>query len=214
MIAEIENAMLQRLQSAKALGLFGYVVKTIDSLGVEFDDAEALKKSVNLVPGMWVTFQDEVKSGDGAYGEHRMKATFRVVVAAMNKRNQAATRHGAVKDVGTYQMAQDVRAVLAGQKLGLDIGYLEPVRIRTFPAVERIMPGLSVLAVEFTTTYTATDAPDQPGAQIGDPNGPDVPRDKGLAEAMAIGAGITDFRTSHADWVPPLNQSDTVNLEQ
>lgn len=214
MIAEIENAMLQRLQSAKALGLFGYQVKTIDSLGVEFDDADALKKSVNLVPGLWVTFQDEVKSGDGAYGEHRMKATFRVVVAAVNKRNQAATRHGAGKDVGTYQMAQDVRALLAGQKLGLAISYLEPVRIRTFPAVEKAMPGLSVMAVEFTTTYTATDAPDQPGAQIGAPNGPDVPRDKGLAEAMAIGAGITDFRTSRADWAPPFNLSDTVNLEQ
>lgn len=213
MIAEIENAMLARLASAKALRLLGYTVKTVDSLGGEFDDEAALKKAVNLVPGMWVTFMGEEKAADQGYGSHKMKATFRVVVAAMNKRGQAATRHGSGTDVGTYQMAQDVRTLLAGQTFGLDIGYLEPVRIRTFPAVEKAMPGLSVMAVEFTTTYIATDAPDQPGVQIGDPNGPDVPCDKGLAEAMAIGAGITDFRTSHADWVPPFNLSDTVSLE-
>lgn len=214
MIAEIENAMLKRLNSVKALDLFGYQVRTIDSLGGEFDDDEALKTAANLVPGFWVTFLDEVKDGETGYGEHRMKATFRVVVAASNKRNQAAARHGAGKDVGTYQMATDARTLLAGQKLGLAISYLEPIRIRTFPAVEKAMPGLSVMAVEFATTYTATDTPDQPGAQIGTPNGPGgVPRDQGLAKVMAIGAGITDFRTSRADWVPPLDLSDTVSLE-
>ncbi|EPY00881.1 phage protein Gp37 [Magnetospirillum fulvum] len=209
MIAEIENAMLSRLTSAKVLRLLGYTVKTVDSLGGEFDDEAALKKAVNLVPGIWVTFMGEEKAADQGYGSHKMKATFRVVVAAINKRNQAATRHGSGTDVGTYQMAQDARTLLAGQTFGMDIGYLEPVRIRTFPAVEKAMPGLSVMAVEFTTTYTATDAPDQPGARIG----ADVPRDKGLPEAMAIGAGITDFRTTHADWVPPFNLSDTVSLE-
>lgn len=216
MIAEVENAMVARLDSASRLKLLGYTLKTAASMGREFDDEAALKAVVNLVPGMWVTFLGEEKVRDGVQGEHEMKATFRVVVAALNKRNQHATRHGAGTDVGTYQMARDARRLLAGQCLGLDIGYLEPVRVRTFPAVERSMPGLSVMAVEFTATYTETECPDQPAAELADTLAARIGAGdarKTLAELMAIGAGITDFATSHADWVAPYAKSDTVTLE-
>lgn len=213
MIAQIENAILKRLETANVRGLLGYRLKTVASLGGEFDDEEALKKSVNVVPGMWVTFLGEEKEGAMGYGAHTMKATFRVIVAASSKRNQGAARHGhgegAGREVGTYQMAMDARTLLAGQKLGLDIGYLEPIRIRTFPVVDKTMPGLSVMAVELATTYTATDAPNLDLAEIG----ADAPTGMGLAEALAVLAGATDFTTSHADWVAPFNLSDTVTLE-
>lgn len=201
MIAQIENAMLTRLTSANTLGLLGYAINTVASYDGVFDDATSLTTIVTQIPGVWVTFLGEETTADRGYTDHEMTPSFRVIVAAGNKRTGA--------DVGTYQMAKDVGALLSGQRLGLDIGYLKQVRVSTFPAVDNAMPGLSVMAVDFTATYTTTEAPDLPAAEIA----ADVPRDKGLAEAMAMAAGITDFTTSHADWAPPSTLSDTVTLE-
>lgn len=208
MIAEIETAMLARLNSAKDLGLLGYLVQTIASLGGEFTDSAITAATPALAPGLWVTFLNETKGGEVGWGENRIRIRMRVIVAATTRLSHTDPETGIVS-VGSYQLAADVHTLLSGQRFGLDIEYLVPHAVTVFQPFQAAVPGLSVLAVDFITTYVAADAPDQPGAAIS----AGVPTDQGLAQAMTVGAGSTDFARSDATWASSSTFSDTVSLE-
>lgn len=209
MIGTIEAAIVERLRSANAIGLLGYRLKTVASYGGEFDSDEDFKKIAAGLPGAWVVFRDEDQIEDRGNGSWLMRPTFSVLVAASNQRNEAARRHGAAGEVGTYQMAADIRTLLANQRLGLEIGYLEPNKTRSFPVARPGGVPVSIVACEFRTTYLAIGAPDASAATLP----ADLDPALGVIAAMGRAAGLTDFAGIDADWQTPLPAADTLTLE-
>jgi len=186
MIGLIENAILARLKAASDTDVLGYRLRTVESYGGQFADDDKLNRLVQF-PAAYAVYLGSRPLGEtGAYDQQL--ATFAVIVAATNMRNEAATRHGASGDVGTYQMISDVQGLLKRQDFGLDIGGLTlgPVRSLFSGVIETRRT--SVFAVEFTTTYS--DASD-------------------IDTAVS---GLDDFQTFHVNWdVPPIGNVAPAN---
>ena len=159
MIAEIEDAIIARITAANAAipGL-GYKLTGVTSYGGELD--EDLARVVRTFPAVWVTFAGAGKPK--AVGTARDKwltpATFTVMVAARNVRGERDTRHGltvggVIKEVGAYQMLQDVSLLLINTDLGLPIAFLRPGAIRTLYNSKLNGQGMAVFAREWHTEY-------------------------------------------------------------
>lgn len=203
-VGTIENAICTRLQTAAASGILGYRFKIVAPYGGEFDNEAALKTALNTLPAAYPILVDERQVEERGRGRWLMEGVFAVFFAAQNKRNSYAARHGAAGDVGVYQMAQDARRLLSEQTLGLgaDISPLVPLRLKPFPVVRIGGDQVSVLVAEFSTRYLVEAAADLPEA--------DFPAASGdIAEAMADGAGITDFNQFNATWEPPHSSDGT-----
>lgn len=213
MIAEIENAMVDRLQSASDLGLLGYRFKTVESYADQLDTPAGLTALVPKMPAALVVFLGADQPKEMGNGTWQYPATFSVLLAAHNKRNQAAARHGhGDAEVGTYQMVRDVLRLLSGQRLGLKIGRLVPGKVRQFPTAKTPNLSASIVAVEFDTTWTEYEAPELTTAAI--PAGAvTTPGAAGLLPALNRAAGITDFNLAHVDWTTPIPAATDVNLE-
>lgn len=208
MIGTIETAVLARLRSASTTGLLGYRLKNIESYGGEFDGPEELKRVLSGLPGAFVVFLGDEQTGDRGNGCWMMRPTFAVLVAAQNKRNEASRRQGAVGDVGSYQMALDVRTLLANQTLGLNIEPLTPLKIRPFPLAKTDQHAVSILAVEFRTGYVLEGAQDALTATLP----ATLKNNQALLPALMEAAGVTDFKTAAVDW-EPSPMTDTIDLE-
>lgn len=181
-IAEIENAIIARLQAAGEAGVLGYRFRTLESYPENFD--LYLKEKIRgdrPYPAAWVVFggwRDPVDAGSCLQAE----AAFGVVVAATNLRNETAQRHGAgVGEVGSYQLMMDVARLIHGQDLGLDIGAMRLGQCQSIrPTATILEKKLSVFALQFTTK---------------------LPIEVANFPAGAIG----DFSTFNANWdLPPL----------
>lgn len=89
-----------------------------------------------------------------------MPITFRCMVGNRSVRNEESQRHGAGRDIGTFQMLHHVQQLLTGNDLssqGLKgLAPLELGRIKTIFNTSTRSQSLSVLAQEFTTSYTIT----------------------------------------------------------
>ncbi|MFZ2469477.1 MAG: phage protein Gp37 [Parvibaculum sedimenti] len=179
MIGAIENAIIARLKAASDSNVLGYTLRTIESYGGQFADEERLNKLIRY-PAAYVVFLGDRPLGETGYSD-QLGATFAVIVAAQNVRNEASTRHGDGGEVGTYQLIKDVRGLLKRQDFGLDIGgfALGPARSLFSGTVETRR--VSVFAVEFSTTYSDVEDID------------------------AVASGLDDFKTFHVNWdVPPI----------
>ncbi len=188
MIGEIEDAMIARVAAASDAGVLGYRFGTVASYGGEFDhDGDLsegeLRTLVRRFPAAWVVF------GGGPFDQraadlYDQNANFAVVVAARSLRNEAASRRGDGTSPGSYQLAEDVIGLLAGQTVGLEIDPLAPRAIRTLFNSKVRGEQLSVLVVEFATAFRV-DA--------------------------AAPANLDDFKLFHVDWdVPPFQSHETV----
>jgi phage gp37-like protein len=199
MIAAVENAIAARIQAAAEGGALGYPLRTVAVYAGEFDDG--LRSVARAFPAVWVALRalgrGEAVAGDG----WKIPATFAVFVGTTNRRNQKARRHGAAGDVGSLQLVKDVRALLLGSRLGLEIDPIAPGPVTGL--VNAVVDGIaaSVYACEFATGWIETAAGD------------------------VADADLDDFETFHADWdIPPLGNvaaplpaeaadaSDTVTL--
>lgn len=148
MLTVIEDAILARIAGAKLPYL-----KTLATYGGELDDD--LGEAVRRFPAAWVAFKGEGESQrlTTSGSVYRIPSTWVVLVAARNLRNEAATRRGDKVRVGSYQMLLDVRALLAGQDFGLDIGNLRPGRTQSLTNAKFQGQGMSVYAQEWHTMY-------------------------------------------------------------
>lgn len=182
MIAAIENAMLARLKAASDAAVLGYRFRTLDSYPEAFD--AYLNEKVlgdRAFPAAWAVFGGWPTPEDIGTSV-QADAVFMIVVAAQNLRNETSQRHGATaSEVGSYQLATDVAALLHGQTLGLDIGRLKVGACRSIRPTETITKRkLSLYAVEFRTAMPI---------EVSNFSRPDP----------------TDFTTFHANWdVPPF----------
>jgi phage gp37-like protein len=168
-IGTIENAILARLRAASEAGALGYKYTYLGSYPTDWD--EYLKDTQIRCPAAWVTFGGWSVSSQSKAGA-QVKASFGLVVASMNHRNEVATRQGvettAGREVGSYQMIMDAASLLSNHSLGLDISPLEMGNlqfVRPFAAI--LERKWSMMALQFETTFSIAAASD-PASGLGD----------------------------------------------
>ncbi|PIW30921.1 MAG: hypothetical protein COW30_00985 [Rhodospirillales bacterium CG15_BIG_FIL_POST_REV_8_21_14_020_66_15] len=180
MIGAMEQALVDRVKTAGDGGALGYAIRTVASYGNELDDplAELVK---GQFPAVWFVFRGRTRPRPAAGGAFEAQTTFAGLVATQNRRNERARRRGATGDVGSYQILEDVEALIAGQTLGLDF-LTRPIEPGTIDNVLNGKPAgklnVSIYAIEFILSHYVGVTPD---AQ-----------------------GLDDFATLHVDWdIPP-----------
>lgn len=181
MIGAIENAMLARLKAASDAGALGYRFRTLKTYATDFDDNVEADAAKDQWPAAWIVFGSWPAPTELAPGQWQFSPSFTVVVGARNFRNEQATRQGAADGaVGSYQLVQDVVALLQGQSLGLDIGRLTPGACRSLFNPDLARQHISLFAVDFTTTFDQAPTP-------------------------ADEDDLADFEDFHANWdIPPF----------
>jgi phage gp37-like protein len=172
--AALEDAIITRIKQAQDAGMLGYKFAHIDSYGGEFD-SETFWTSFRRFPAVWVTVGGEDTQPVGRR-DKQCKIKGAVMVGARSPRGERFARRGPPgvpgqptqpgQSVGTYQMMDDVRRLLDGQRLGLE-GSIQPLDIHGVKVLYNTKigdDGLSILVAEFTTVTTWTKARDEPGS--------------------------------------------------
>lgn len=166
MIAAVENAVLARLVAAGTSGTLGYQWATAESSPYAWDDLFTDTISSVRCPAVWTGFTGFQSADMSETGMlHVNGATFALVVAAKNIRNEKATRHGVESqgEVGSYQLLMDAIGLLSRNDLGLDI---QPLRFGAAREVSRtpamMKHRLSVFAVEYRTDLWMSPADFEP----------------------------------------------------
>ena len=147
LVAAIEAAIVEKLKNATALGY----LKTVASYGGELDDD--LSEVIRAYPAIWVVFAGSGKPEKLGAEKWKIPGTFVTMVAARNVRNEAATRLGDAKEIGTYQMLRHVRTLLMNEDLDLPIARLQPGAVRSLYNTKVRGQALSVFAQEWTTHW-------------------------------------------------------------
>lgn len=150
MITKIEQAMVERLKRG-----LGQMVRTVKSYNGEVDDLAA---QIMTLPAVWVTYGgsriDSKATGSQRYQD---KATFVVMCATRNLRNELAGRQGGVdrREIGSNDLIRAVRRLLDGQRLGLaDSRGLIPQAVNTIVNNTLVQAtALSVYAIEYTIYF-------------------------------------------------------------
>lgn len=180
MIGKIENAVIQKIKSAD----LGYHLKLVESYKAQFDD-DLVKLVKTSAPAVWVAFTGEDNTQNTAKGME-CTASFSIIILTRNVRNERSARFGDKQgEVGTYQILQDIKALLHGSDVGLNIVPFE--HKRTVPLLNTAVSGFfaSVFALEFETSYV-------------------------MAAADKTGGDLAEFLRLHADWELPEFNSETL----
>ncbi|MGE4314559.1 phage protein Gp37 [Acinetobacter sp.] len=133
-------------------------IREIKTYGGEFDDD--ITAIIKAFPAIWVTFDGSKTPEKTSANKTKMPVTFVVLVGNRSVRNEEAQRHGAGADIGTFQMLNNVQQLLTGNDLSSQgvngLAHLELGRVKTIFNTSTRGQSLSVLAQEFTTSYTIT----------------------------------------------------------
>lgn len=174
MIGDIENKIIERITAAQAA--LGYQLRKIDTYGGEF--AEGIDRIVRDFPCVLVVFNGMTLLRQ-ARNSYKHTARYMLIVGATNLRNEKTARHGAGGKVGSYQIAEDMVLLFAGQDLALGyMGEIVPTGIR--PLINDRADGqlASVYAVDLEMLVDIDAMPDT--------------------------STIDDFETFHGNWdIPP-----------
>lgn len=116
MIGELEDAIVARINAAQAAGLWPYKLLTVETYGGQI--AEDTQSTFRF-PAVFVAFTRMKQQG--MLGERSRLVSVHLVlyVAARNPRNERATRHGDMHEPGSFQIAEDLIALLENQRVGL-----------------------------------------------------------------------------------------------
>lgn len=149
----IKDEMAQQIQDKKWPWM-----REIYTYGGQFDDG--VEAIIRHFPAIWVTFEGGKTPEKISANKTKMPITFVVLVGAESVRNEESQRHGAGADIGTFQMLHHVQQLLTGNDLSSQgisgLAPLELGRIKTIFNTSARDQSLSVLAQEFTTSYTIT----------------------------------------------------------
>lgn len=161
MIGELEDAIIQRLQTAFAYTTnvdWQYKVPTIESFGGQIsvdESGRAVAMAVFSMPAIFVTFGGLRREQGLGEKASRMNQKMVVYVVTQNSRNERAQRLGDLNSVGSYQLAEDVAQLLANQRFGMQIEGMRLEEIETvFNAHRADAKAISVLAVNLSTKFT------------------------------------------------------------
>ena len=117
-IAQIEDAIIERLKTQLT-----YLKTCAPLADYLVDEAEDI---TIRCPASYVVYS-EGTFDHAMSGIQDRRMIFAVIVMAKNLRGDVAARHGKGSEKGTYEMLDDVRVTLSGQKCGLDIDELIPL---------------------------------------------------------------------------------------
>lgn len=133
-------------------------IREVKTYGGEFDDD--VSAIIKAFPAIWVTFDGSKSPEKMGVSKTKMPITFVVLVGNRSVRSEESQRHGAGRDIGTFQMLTHVQQLLTGNDLSSQgVKGLAPLalgRIKTIFNASTRGQSLSVLAQEFTTAYTIT----------------------------------------------------------
>ena len=177
MIGAIEQGMIDKLEAVSNTATLGYEFTGIESYSGQLDGH--LREIIKSFPAVWIAFAGS-KVIKQYVGSTKRKAIFKAFVGAKSLRNEKASRHGANGKAGSYQMFQDVIAVLSGETFDLEISPLEAGDITPLLNNRSDKDLASVYAVDFSTTYTSDVS---------------IPDDSDL----------DDFQTFHSNWDVPAH---------
>jgi phage gp37-like protein len=144
-ITEIEDAIIKVLRES----VMGSYCKKIDSYQIEGGDLEEqIRIFAGQLPCMLVIYSE------GNYIRFpnkrlELEMKFSILVCAQNLRGMGDPRRGAI---GTYKMIEDLRTVLTGQRLNLEIDPLFPAR----EVLEVNTKSFSAYLMEFKTKCVFT----------------------------------------------------------
>lgn len=149
MITVIEQRLVERLKRG-----LGTMVRTVKSYNGEVDDLAA---QIMTLPAVWVTYggsRIETMSNGARYQD---TATFAVMIATRNLRNEVAGRQGGIvkREIGANDLIRAVRRLLDGQRLGLnDSRGLTPKAVQTIVNNTTVQAAsLSVFAIEYAIRF-------------------------------------------------------------
>lgn len=178
MIGEIENAIIKRIETASKNGDLGYRYKKVASYGGELSDQDQLLKSVVDFPFCLVLFTG-MQRKRVVGGRSDVTASFTVIVGARSLRNESDGRKGSSSQPGTYQLGEDVIALLVNQNLGQKINAFQFVRMDPL-LNDKAKNGLaSIYGLEFSTGF--------------------------VTPADVDTSSLDDFETFHANWDVPAH---------
>lgn len=149
MIAAIETAIVETIRAARLPYL-----RYLGTYGGELDGEP--QNIIRQTPAVWVSYRDESAPDPRNTGRTRwtVKATFSVLAAARSLKNEKATRHGDAVQVGSYQMIEDIRALIGFNDFGLSgVDYLRPGRTRTLFNGRLAACSMSILMQKWTALY-------------------------------------------------------------
>lgn len=133
-------------------------IREVKTYAGEFDDD--ISAIIKHFPAIWVTFEGSKTPEKTSHNKTKMPLTFVVLVGNRSVRNEEAQRHGAGRDIGTFQMLNHVQQLLTENDLSsqgvMGLAPLQLGRIKTIFNTSVRNQSLSVLAQEFHTTYTIT----------------------------------------------------------
>lgn len=116
MIGELEDAIVARIKAAQQAQLWSYKLMTIETYGGQINESA---QSTFQFPAVFVSFKRmRRKTATGERGRI-VVPQLELYVAARNPRNERATRHGDMHEPGSYQIAEDMIALLENQRLGM-----------------------------------------------------------------------------------------------
>lgn len=149
--ADIEDAIIARVQAAQDANTLGYRLAHIGSYGGEFDD-DTFWTQFRSFPAVWVTIGGETVE---RLGRRARRATVRgaVMVGTRSARGERYARRGVQGEPGSYQILDDVRQLVTGFGLVAECEAIEPGRVTTLYNTRVGRDGLSVLALEISTRY-------------------------------------------------------------
>lgn len=154
MIGELEDAVVARIKAAQAAGLWPYKLPTIDTYGGQI--AEDTQSTFRF-PAVFVAFTRMKKKGQLGERTRKVDVHLVVYVAARNPRNERATRQGDMHEPGSFQIAEDLIALLENQRLGMSM--TQPLSVEEIETifVARQSDGAkaeSILALPFTCEFS------------------------------------------------------------
>ncbi|HSH71544.1 MAG TPA: phage protein Gp37 [Methylophilaceae bacterium] len=152
MLDVIEQAIIDKITAAKTSGAMAYL-KTVDSYGGQLDGD--LGEVIRSYPAIWVVFGGCGKPQKHGANLWKVPATFVLMYAARNVRNEKAARKGGLGEVGTYQMIEHGKVLLLNQDLGIEIEAFQPGAVRPLYNTKIRNDALSVISQEWTTAYVA-----------------------------------------------------------
>lgn len=158
MIGELEDAIVARILAAQAAALWPYKLMTVETYGGQISEDT---QSTFRFPAVFVAFKGMKKRG--LLGERTRLVDLHLVlyVASRNPRNERATRHGDTHAPGSFQIAEDLIALLENQRLGMPMVHpLSAEEIDTL-FVARKNDGAnaeSILAIPFMCQFAWTAA--------------------------------------------------------
>jgi len=155
MIGAIEQGIVDRIDAVNGVGTgkLGYEL----TVAAFDDELSNIQKMANQFPGEYYPHAGENQPKRvGAGWVHT--ANFTLIIGQSNRRNSAAKRQGSHGKVGSYQILTDIRALLVGQNLGLEIDPLEPGAVKNMFNGKVKSLQASIYAHDFKTRYISQEA--------------------------------------------------------